>query len=212
VFATGLMMVVIPGSELFTGNNLMTIALLNKQITIGKMMRNWFFVWTANLIGSIVLALIIAWGSGLLEGATGATAINIAFGKVAGDPGGINHNVAMFFRAIACNFLVCIAVMMAVAAQDIAGKVLAIFFPIMACVTSGFEHSVANMYFIPAGIIAKQFPGAVEASGKSAEVLAALNWETFVTQNLISVTLGNIVGGAICVGVVYWFMFVREKK
>ena len=98
---------------------------------------------------------------------------------------------------------------MAISAKDIGGKVWAIFFPIMAFVTSGFEHCVANMYFIPAGIFAKTFPGAVAASGKTAEQLAGLNWSTMWTNNLITVTLGNIVGGAIFVGVVYYFLFVH---
>ena len=109
-------------------------------------------------------------------------------------------------------FLVCLAVMMAIAAKDISGKVWAIFFPIMAFVTSGFEHCVANMYFIPAGIFAKAFPGAVEASGKTAEQLATLNWATMWTNNLITVTIGNIVGGAIFVGVVYYFLYVRGTE
>jgi len=211
VFATGLMMVIIPGSELFTGNNLMTIALCERKITFGRMLRNWIVVFIANLVGSILLAYIIAGGSGLLSGNVGGTAIAIASAKVSAVPGGIDHNVAYFFRAIGCNFLVCIAVMMAIAAQDIGGQVWAIFFPIMAFVSSGFEHVVANMYFIPAGIIAKQFPAAVEASGKSAEVLADLNWGTMWTGNLISVTLGNIVGGAVLVGIVYWALFVKQK-
>lgn len=212
VFSVGLMMVIIPGSELFTGNNLMTVALCEKKISFGKLLRNWITVFTANLVGSIILALIIAWGSGLLAGNVGGTAICIAYDKVAVVSGGINHNVAFFFRAIGCNFLVCITVMMAIAAQDIAGKVLAIFFPIMAFVTSGFEHVVANMYFIPAGIIAKQFPEAVAASGLPADALAKLNWGTFFSQNLITVTLGNIVGGAIFVGVLYWALFVRSSQ
>ncbi len=211
VFSVGLMMVIIPGSELFTGNNLMTVALCDKKISFGRMLRNWITVYLANLVGSIILALIIAWGSGLLAGNVGGTAISIAYGKVAAVPGGINHNVAYFFRAIGCNFLVCITVMMAIASQDIAGKVLAIFFPIMAFVTSGFEHVIANMYFIPAGIIAKQFPDAVAASGISADALANLNWGTFFSQNIITVTLGNIVGGAIFVGVLYWAIFVRQS-
>jgi len=206
VFSVGLMLVIIPGSELFTGNNLMTVALCHGKLGFGGILRNWIPVYLSNLVGSVILAWIIASASGLLNGNVGGTAINIAFGKVAASDG---HNLAFFFRGIGCNFLVCLAVMMAIAAKDIAGKIWGIFFPIMAFVTSGFEHCVANMYFIPAGIFAKAFPSAVEASGKSAEQLAGLNWGAMWTNNLIAVTLGNIVGGAIFVGVVYYFVYVR---
>jgi formate/nitrite transporter len=206
VFSVGLMLVIIPGSELFTGNNLLTVALCHGKLGFGGVLRNWIPVYLSNLVGSILLALIIALGSGLLDGKVGGTAINIAFGKVAATNG---HNVSFFFRGICCNFLVCLAVMMAIAAKDISGKVWAIFFPIMAFVTSGFEHCVANMYFIPAGILAKSFPAAVEASGKTAEQLNVLNWSTMWSNNLITVSLGNIVGGAVFVGVVYYFLYVR---
>jgi formate/nitrite transporter len=209
-FSVGLMMVVIPGSELFTGNNLLTVALCHGKLGFGGLFRNWIPVYLANLVGSILLAWMIAVGTGLLAGPVGGTAINIAFGKVASHvDNGFNHNVAFFFRGIGCNFLVCVAVMMAVAAKDISGKIWGIFFPIMAFVTSGFEHCVANMYFIPAGIYAKHFPKAVEASGLTPEQLDMLNWGSMWTQNLITVTLGNIVGGAIFVGVVYYFLYVR---
>lgn len=210
VFSVGLMLVVIPGSELFTGNNLMTIALFDKKITLGQMLRNWGIVYLGNLVGSIFLALILAKWSGLAAGPVGGTAISIAAGKTSAAPiEHISHNFAFFFRAVGCNWLVCLAVMMAVSAQDIAGKVLGIFFPIMAFVAAGFEHSVANMYFIPAGIFAKSFSAATAASGLSVDQLAALNWGTMFSQNIIVVTLGNIVGGAIFTGVVYWWIYVR---
>ena len=212
VFSTGLMMVIIPGSELFTGNNLMTIALCSREIRVGSLLRNWALVYLANLAGSLVLAYTIAWGTGLLAGEVGGTAIRIAWSKVALLPGGLSHWTAFFFRGIWCNFLVCIAVMMAVAAQDIGGKIAAVFFPIMAFVSSGFEHVVANMYFIPAGIIAAQFPGAVEASGLDAEQLTDLSWSAMINANFVPVTLGNIIGGAVLVGVLYWALFVRSSS
>jgi len=212
VFSVGLMLVVIPGAELFTGNNLMTVALCHGRIRFGGLFRNWAVVYTGNLVGSVFLAIIIAAGTGLLSGAVGGTAINIAAGKVSDTPiGHLNPTLAFFLRGIACNMLVCLAVMMAIAAKDIAGKVLGIFFPIMAFVASGFEHSIANMYFIPAGIFAKNFPAAVEASGKTAEQLSGINWVSMWTNNLIAVTAGNIVGGAIFVGVVYFFAHVRQS-
>jgi len=212
VFSVGLMLVMIPGSELWTGNCLLSVGLLEKKVKFSGLLKNWTAVYFGNLVGSVLLAFIIAKSSGLLDGAVGGTAIKIASAKVSSEIAGVSHNYAYFFRAIACNWMVCLAVMMALAAQDIGGKVLAIFFPIMAFVASGFEHSIANMYFIPAGIFAKGFESAVAASGKSAEVLSALNWGTMWTQNVLIVTLGNFVGGAILVGAVYWFLYVKGTK
>ncbi len=211
VFSVGLMLVMIPGSELWTGNNLMVVGLLQRKITLGGLLKNWTAVYLGNIVGSVILAFIIAKSSGLLDGAVGGTAINLAYGKVATQIEGVSHNYAYFFKAIGCNWLVCLAVMMALAAKDIAGKVLAIYFPIMAFVASGFEHCVANMYFIPAGIFAKGFNNAVIASGQSVERLQTLNWSTMWTQNLLTVTVGNFVGGALFVGVVYWYLYVKDS-
>lgn len=237
VFTVGLMLVIIPGSELWTGNNLMAVALLEKRITMAGMWRNWLYVYGGNLFGSVMLAWFIASMSGLLDGSVGASAINIAYGKVTDAPQGIDHNVACFFRAICCNWLVCLAVMMAIAAKDIGGKILGIFFPIMAFVASGFEHAIANMYFLPAGIFAKRFDRAVVESKAGAaaieeavqsgtlasdvsmelkaefarEALGPLNWATMWTENLAVVTFGNLVGGVLFVAVVYWFVYVRNS-
>jgi formate/nitrite transporter len=212
VFSVGLMLVMIPGSELWTGNNLMVVALMEKKISFARMMRNWIIVFVGNLLGSILLAWMLGAMSGLLDGPIGGTAIAIGHGKVSAVPQGLSHNMSYFFRAVGCNWLVCLAVMMAIASKDIAGKVLAIFFPIMAFVTSGFEHAIANMYFIPAAIFARGFDKAVTASGKSAEQLSELNWSTMWTQNLVIVTIGNLVGGALFCGLVYWYLYVRGSK
>jgi formate/nitrite transporter len=204
-FTVGLMLVVIAGAELFTGNNLMTVALCSGRIGAGGLLRNWLLVYAANLVGSLVLALMIAKWSGLLAGPVGGMAIQIAAAKTSSAPiEGISHNAAFFFRAIGCNWLVCLAVLMAMASKSVSGKFLGIFFPITAFVASGFEHCVANMYFIPAGIFAKGFAAARAASGLGAVQLASLNWRAMWTQNLVSVTLGNIVGGGIFVGVSYF--------
>ncbi len=203
VFTVGLMLVVIPGSELWTGNNLMTVALMDKKITLGAMLKNWVFVYIGNLIGSIFLAWIVAKMSGLTNGPVGANAITIASGKCTATA------TELIFRGIGCNWLVCLAVMMAIAAQDIAGKVLGIFFPIMAFVSSGFEHSIANMYFIPAGIFSKGFANAT--GNISANALEALNVTGFI-YNLTWVTLGNFIGGALFTGVVYWWIYVRGSE
>ncbi len=210
VFSVGLMMVIIPGSELWTGNCLLSIALLNREISLAEMLRNWTIVYIGNLLGSLILAWCIALMTGLTSGNVGGTAINIAYAKVTA--GENMHHIWFFFRAILCNWLVCLAVMMATAAQDIGGKIAAIFFPIMAFVTSGFEHAIANMYFIPAGIFSMAFPDAVAASGKSITLLSVLTWQSFVTQNLLVVTLGNLIGGSLCCGAVYWWLYVKQEK
>jgi formate transporter len=203
VFSVGLMLVIIPGSELWTGNNLMTVALMEKKITFGGMLRNWIPVYVGNLIGSIFLAWIIAKMSGLTNGPVGANAIGIASAKCSAAP------MELMFRGIGCNWLVCLAVMMALAAQDITGKIFGIFFPIMAFVTSGFEHSIANMYFIPAGLFSKGFTNA--SAGVTQKVFDALTISGFI-KNLTWVTLGNLIGGAIFTGVVYWWIFVRGSE
>ena len=209
VFSVGLMLVVIPGSELFTGNNLIMVGLCSKRIGGKALLRNWVIVYLGNFLGSLLLAFLIVKGSGLLVGEVGGTAIKIAYGKVnPAEIGGMSHNMAFFCRGICCNWLVCLAVMIGVSAKDISGKVWGIFFPIMAFVASGFEHSIANMYFIPAGIFAKGFSAAVQASGLSPDQLASLTWGAMFKQNLIAVTLGNIAGGAIFVSMVYYWLYV----
>lgn len=204
-FTVGLILVVIGGAELFTGNNLMTVALCSGRIGMGGLLRNWGIVYLGNLVGSVGLALIIARGSGLLAGPVGGTAINIAAAKVsAAQIGGIDHNLAFFLRGIGCNWLVCLAIVLAMASRSVGGKYLGVFFPIMAFVASGFEHCVANMYFIPAGIFAMGFEAARVASHLETAQFAALTWGAMWSQNLISVSLGNIVGGAVFVGVTYF--------
>jgi len=213
VFSVGLMLVIIPGSELWTGNNMMIFGLLEKKITFKQLMRNWSLVFIGNLLGSVLLAWMIARMSGLTGGAVGGTAINIALGKITATVAdGPSHTMMYFFRAIGCNWLVCLTCMMVMSAQDIAGKVLIIFFPIMAFVTSGFEHVVANMYFIPAGIFSKSYSGAIAASGKTVETLTALNWSSMWTGNLLIVALGNLVGGAFFVAAVYWWLLLKKDK
>jgi formate transporter len=209
VFSLGLILVIIAGSELWTGNTMMSIALLEKRITLAQVLRNWFFVYTGNLAGSILLAWIIARSSGLLNGDMGGVAIKIAYGKLNEHIPGMAHNYGYFFRGIGCNWLVCLAVMLAAASKDIGGKVLGIYFPIMAFVASSFEHCVANMYFIPAGIFAKNFEAARIASGIDPYALTSLNWGAMFPNNLIAVTLGNFVGGSIFTGMAYWWLYVR---
>ena len=211
LFATGLMMVVISGAELFTGNSLIVISCLRRKSKWVSMFRNWLFVYLGNFVGSLLIAYFILHSGqlGFSEGLLGGFTIKIAVYKT-----GLSFESA-FFMGILCNWLVCIAIWMASASKDTAGKILAIFFPIWLFITSGFEHSVANMYYIPAGILAKAneaFAQAAISLGVSAEQIANLNWGTLFTRNLIPVTLGNIVGGAFFVGTIYWFVYLRKGK
>lgn len=212
VFSLGLMLVVIPGSELWTGNTMMTAALLEKRISMTEVLRNWCWVYLGNLVGSVFLAWMIVSQTGLMDGAFGGTALQYASAKVSQEFTTTSHNSAYFFRAVACNWLVCLAVLLALAAKDISGKILGIFFPIMAFVAAGFEHVVANMYFIPAGIFAKGLPGAVAAAGIDPAILDQLTWWSMVQNNLLVVTLGNLIGGGFFVAAVYWWIYVRSVK
>ena len=204
VFSVGLILVVIAGAELFTGNNLMIASVLGREYGLVRLLTRWAAVYGANFVGAVLLALIM-YQSGLWKmasNAVGAKAIAIANAKV-----NLSFGEA-FFRGVGCNWLVCLAVWMAFSAKDIAGKVLVIFFPIMAFVALGYEHCVANMYFIPMGLLLK---GTSAAEGMGAAALESLTWGKFLVANLVPVTLGNIGGGAIFVGSLYWWVYMRGK-
>jgi len=202
VFSVGLMLVVVAGAELFTGNNLMIAGVLGKQYGLGRMLGLWGLVYVANFIGALFLVFIM-YHSGLwrmASGALGEQAVAIAKAKV-------DLPVTQaFFRGIGCNWLVCLAVWMALSAKDIAGKILAVFFPIMAFVALGYEHCVANMYFVPMGLLLKTTFTAVGMD------LTSLSWGRFLTANLIPVTLGNLVGGAAFVGSTYWWVYAKGER
>lgn len=199
VFSMGLVLVVVAGAELFTGNNLIVMAVLSKKVGKRWLWRNWVIVWIGNLIGSILLALM-AWGSGqdaFAGGALGKLAVNIAVAKCE-----IPFWEA-FFRGVLCNALVCLAIWMCFSSQSTTDRVMAIVFPITAFVACGFEHCVANMYFIAIGLFLK-------AGGAPAG--ESLTWLNFFWVNLLPVTLGNIVGGAGLVGWVYWMIYKRRGR
>ncbi|WP_010256476.1 formate/nitrite transporter family protein [Treponema primitia] len=207
VFGTGLMLVVVAGGELFTGNTLILVGVLDRKVKIRQMLSNWLVVYIGNLIGSVFIAymmnrsMLFNSSNGVLGGQT----IKIAAYKTA-----LSFESA-FFLGIMCNWLVCLAVWVSYAAKDVTGKLFACFFIICLFITSGFEHSVANMYYIPAGIMAKSNPLWVEASHVGAEQLANLNWLNFIIKNEIPVTLGNIVGGSGMVGLLYWISLKKKK-
>ncbi len=211
IFTTGLMLVIVAGSELFTGNTLMVAALVQKKITLPGMLKNWITVYAGNFAGAIFIAWLIFlsgqldFSSGLLGGFTIKTAaykVSLGFTKA-------------FIMGILCNWLVSLAVWMAYGAKDMTGRLLAIFFPIWLFITSGFEHCVANMYYIPAGILAKANPQWVEQAitlGATAEKIDHLTWGSFFSRNLLPVTLGNIVGGVVFTGMAYWFVYLYKKN
>ena len=198
VFPVGLMMVVLCGAELFTGNCLMIIGVLDRKIRISGMLRNWVLVYLGNFLGALLVVALMKstglWetGSGLL----GASVIKTAQAKVQ-----LSFGQA-FVRGILCNWLVCLAVWMSTGARETVSKIFAIWFCIGLFVISGFEHSIANMYFIPAGIAAAADSGLAQLAGCDASVLTVGN---FLIKNLLPVTLGNILGGGLFVGMVYWF-------
>lgn len=205
VFSLGLMLVVIAGAELFTGNNLMVTSVMSGDVTWRKVLAKWGVVYAANFAGAILIALVFYF-SGLWKtggDALGAAAVKTAYAKVS-----LSFSEA-FIRGIGCNWLVCLAVWMAMASRQVVGKIAAIFFPIMGFVAIGFEHCIANMYFIPSGIFLTQWAGLAAPAGFSPEVL---NWGAFLWKNIIPVTLGNTVGGVFFVGFSYWGAYLRPEK
>ncbi len=204
VFSLGLVLVIIAGAELFTGNNLIVMAWVAGKLTLAQLMRNWVIVYLGNLVGSLGIAMLMyltrQWTFANYR--VGATALNIANAKV-------NLTFAEgVARGILCNVLVCLAVWLCIGGRSVTDKILAILFPIAAFVASGFEHSIANMYFIPMGLLLRGEPEVVAAAGKSAAELANLTLHGFA-GNLLSVTTGNIFGGGFMVAAVYWFIYRR---
>lgn len=205
VFPVGLLMIIVLGGELFTGNCLMIMAVLLRKVSKRQFIWNLFWVFISNMIGAGIMCLLI-WLSGQLNGTgglIGAYTIKVAMGKLS-----LSASNA-FTSGILCNILVCGAVLMAGSAKDMAGKCMVIFFPIFAFVISGFEHSVANMYFIQEAILASKNPEYVQLACTTygftqQELLTTLNVKTMFLHNLLPVTLGNMLGGIVCVGLVFF--------
>lgn len=210
IFPVGLMMIVFVGGELFTGDCLMIMGCLHGEFSVRRMFRVLTVVFASNFLGAAMFAYLVSATTqfGFSGGLLGAFTIKVATGKLTLSFG------SAFVSGILCNIFVCIAVLMAAAAKDIAGKVLAIFFPILAFVVSGYEHCVANMYYVPAGIFAAANDAYAQAAmaqyGCTAAQLEALNWQNFLVANLLPVTLGNIVGGMVFVGLPLYL--IHRKK
>jgi formate transporter len=201
-FSLGLILVVVGGAELFTGNNLLVMAWADGKITTAEMMRNWVLVYAANAVGAIGLAVVVYLSNhaGMNQGAVGLAYVEIAAAKTA------LPFWEAFFKGVLCNLLVCLAVWMALAGRSVTDKVFAIIFPISAFVAAGFEHCVANMFLIPLGVFLKDSVAATTNIDT-----ASLDWSGFI-GNLIPVTLGNIIGGSVMVALVYYLIYRRGLR
>ena len=210
VFSLGLVLVVVAGAELFTGNNLLIMAVVAGKLSTTAMLRNWAIVYVGNFIGAAGTASLV-YATGQYKGAEGAIgrqALDTAMAKATLDP------VEAVARGVLANVLVCLAVWLCLSARSVTDKVLAILLPISAFVAAGFEHSVANMYFLPIGLLVKV--GAPDtfwtAAGTSASAYEDLTWSSALIDNLLPVTIGNILGGAVLVGLVYAFVYRRPES
>ncbi len=210
VFSLGLILVVVGGAELFTGNNLIIMAWASKRLSTKQVLKNWGLVYIGNFAGafSMVILMLLSEQYKFGNGAIGANMLAIANAKCQ------LHFVQAIALGILCNILVCLAVWLCFSATSITGKIAGILFPISAFVAAGFEHSVANMYFIPAGILLKEWASPdfwlqINATPLS---FTDLNWTYFFVNNLLPVTIGNIIGGAVLVGLVYWFVFLKPER
>ena len=211
VFPVGLIITVLTGAELFTGDAMLApMAAFIHKISWAQVLNLWVFVYIGNFIGSVVFAYICANGPFVSFDAAGVGTVTafgsraIAIAAAKTSYVGIMGFYSAFLKAIACNWLVNLAILLGICADDAVGKFFGIWFPIMAFVSSGFEHSIANMYFIPAGIFTQGFVT------DPTKIVASVNWVTMWTSNIIPVTIGNIVGGLFFVGVIYWVAFRKE--
>jgi len=211
VFPVGLIITVLTGAELFTGDAMLApMAAFIHKVSWMQVLNLWLWVYVGNLIGSLLFAYIMAYGPFTTWDAAGAATVTafgtraIAIGSAKVSYVGIAGMWSAFLKAIACNWLVNLAILLGICSDDMVGKFFGIWFPIMAFVSSGFEHSIANMYFIPAGILTQGF------ITDPTKINAGLNWVTMWTNNIIIVTIGNIVGALFFVGVIYWVAFRKE--
>ena len=207
-FSLGLILVVVGGAELFTGNTLMVMAWAGGKVGLAEMLRAWAIIYVGNLVGAVATALLalLAGQYLLADGEIGARALAIAETKAT-----LPFGRALFLGVL-CNVLVCLAVWLALGARSTSDKILAILFPVSAFVAAGFEHSVANMYFIPFGLFIRLWaPASFWTSiGATPADYAAITWLGLVA-NLVPVTIGNIIGGGVLVGAVYWFVYLRKR-
>jgi formate/nitrite transporter len=205
-FSLGLVLVVVAGAELFTGNNLIVMAWASRRVSTARLLGNWAVVWVGNFVGAFATAVIVYMSKQYTFGGgeVGETALAIASTKT-----GYGFSEALALGML-CNALVCLAVWLTYGAHTTTDKILAVILPIAAFVAAGFEHSVANMYFISIGLLIESDEAFV-ASLDPPPDLSGLTWGSFFADNLLPVTIGNIVGGAVLVGAVYWFVYLRRR-
>jgi formate/nitrite transporter len=207
-FSLGLILVSVGGAELFTGNNLIVMAWASRRVSTAALLRNWAIVYAGNLAGALGTAVLVFLGRQYTfgGGAVGATALRIAQAKV-----GLEFTQAIAL-AVLCNALVCLAVWMTFSARSTTDRVAAILFPISAFVAAGFEHSVANMYFVPVALLIRDLDPAFVAAAPKLPDLSGLTWGSFLVRNLLPVTIGNLIGGALLVALVYWSIDLRPTR
>ncbi|MFZ2098694.1 MAG: formate transporter FocA [Anaerolineales bacterium] len=207
-FTLGLILVVVSGSELFTGNSLVIIAFANRRISLGALLRNWGIVYLGNFIGAVLTAYLMVLSRQYTFGGGSIGLVALNTGEAKTSLGFIQAMVLGIF----CNALVCMAVWMCYSARSTIDKILAIIPPISAFVAAGFEHSIANMYFIPVALFIKQLgtPAFFEAIKKTPADFTHLTWNNFFLVNLVPVTIGNIIGGVVMVGLMYWFIYLSK--
>jgi formate transporter len=209
-FSLGLVLVIVGGAELFTGNNLIIMAWANKKISTSQVIKNWVLIYLGNMIGALFIAFLMFFSKqySFASGSVGINALNIAKAKCE------LGFVQAIMLGILCNILVCLAVWLCFSSRSIAGKIASILFPITAFVTCGFEHSIANMYFIPEAILVLNHGDLkfLELVNTSTINYESVSWSNYLFNNLLPVTIGNIIGGAVLVGLVYWFVFLRRSE
>lgn len=205
VFPAGLTLVILAGSELFTGNCLLMLPVLHREISLGAMVKNWAIVYLGNFVGSLLVAWMVVASHqiGMFEGQLVVSAVRTAAAKAS------MPFLDSFLKGVLCNMLVCLAVWVSLGAKDVAGKIIGLFYPIVVFVVCGFEHSIANMFYGPTGLFAMGRP---EYAALVLGEAKGLTWGNFFIKNLVPVTLGNIVGGAVFVGAAYWFVYLRGKN
>ncbi len=206
-FSLGLVLVVVAGAELFTGNTLIVIATASGRVRVRSLLRTWVIVYLANFAGALLTTLIVYW-SGLYESA--GTEFGVRVLGIAATKASLGVREAVLSGVLA-NALVCLAVWLSLSGRSVTDKIFAIVPPVTAFVAAGFEHSIANMHFVPAGLFVKAWaPESFwERAGTDAASYTTVTWRDFLVGNLVPVTVGNIIGGAVLVGVVYWFVYLR---
>ncbi len=201
-FSLGLICVIVCGAELFTGNNLMVIGALEHRYAWSKIIRNWIFTWMFNFLGSLLIVAIVYFAdiASMNNGEVGQAMMNTAVSKINLDW------LTIFFRGILCNFLVCLAVWMSFSGKNVIDKIFTSIFPVMAFVSIGAEHCVANMFFLPMGLVVKS-AGVIESTNPN---IACLDLGG-VFYNISAATLGNLIGGCILVGIMYWCAYHKRS-